>query len=182
MTSDSGVTQHAISSITVDGKEYRVALRLAYDGVEYIGRLWFSDPSSDQRGFPDHGAVPGRTIAEAVEVARKLTPQDLERRCHRALADKRRYIRLRRATEEIITKIKYMNRVAVTMRHGMLDSEGASQELELIQKQIEEIVKTLPFHAGIEEGDGLVLRPHILGAWIPARPRTFSPRSAPSSK
>jgi phosphoribosylformylglycinamidine (FGAM) synthase PurS component len=45
-----------------------------------------------------------------------------------------------------------MNRVAVTMRHGMLDSEGASQELELIQKQIEEIVKTLPFHAGIEEG------------------------------
>jgi hypothetical protein len=124
MTSDSGVTQHAISSITVDGKEYKVALRLAYDGVEYI---------------------------EAVEVARKLTPQDLERRCHRALADKRRYIRLRRATEEIITKIKYMNRVAVTMRHGMLDSEGASQELELIQKQIEEIVKTLPFHAGIEE-------------------------------
>ena len=62
-----------------------------------------------------------------------------------------RDIRLRRATEEIITKIKYMNRVAVTMRHGMLDSEGASQELELIQKQIEEIVKTLPFHAGIEE-------------------------------
>jgi hypothetical protein len=152
MTSDSGVTQHAISSITVDGKEYRVALRLAYDGVEYIGRLWFSDPNSDQMGIPDHGAVPGRTIAEAVEVARKLTPQDLERRCHRALADKRRYIRLRRATEEIITKIKYMNRVAVTMRHRMLDSEGASQELELIQKQIEEIVKTLPFHAGIEEG------------------------------
>ena len=92
MTSDSGVTQHAISSIMVDGKEYRVALRLAYDGVEYIGRLWFSDPSSDQMGIPDHGAVPGRTIAEAVEVARKLTPQDLERRCHRALADKRRYI------------------------------------------------------------------------------------------
>ena len=27
----------------------------------------------------------------------------------------------------------------------------ASQELELIQKQIEEIVKTLPFHAGVEE-------------------------------
>src|SRR5205814_3693697 len=79
MTSDSGVTQHAISSITVDGKEYRVALRLAYDGVEYIGRLWFSDPNSDQMGIPDHGAVPGRTIAEAVEVARKLTPQDLER-------------------------------------------------------------------------------------------------------
>src|SRR5947208_4746878 len=100
---------------------------------------------------PDHAAGPARTTAAAAAIARKLTPQDLERRCHRALADKRRYIRLRRATEEIITKIKYMHRVAVTMRHGMLDSEGASQELELIQKQIEEIVKTLPFHAGIEE-------------------------------
>src|SRR5256885_17162023 len=94
MTSDSGVTQHAISSITVDGKEYRVALRLAYDGVEYIGRLWFSDPNSDQMGIPDHGAVPGRTIAEAVEDARKLTPQDLQRRCHPAFPDQGRYIRL----------------------------------------------------------------------------------------
>src|SRR5438132_13639264 len=100
MTSDSGVTQHAISSITVDGKEYRVALRLAYDGVEYIGRLWFSDPSSDQMGIPDHGAVPGRTIAEAVEVGRKLTPQDPDRRCHSAPAYTRPTVRHRRSTEE----------------------------------------------------------------------------------
>src|SRR5258705_11982310 len=94
MTSDSGVTQHAISSITVDGKEYRVALRLAYDGVEYIGRLWFSDPNSDQMGIPDHGAVPGRTIAEAVEGARKLTPQDLERRGPPAPPAQRRVIKV----------------------------------------------------------------------------------------
>src|SRR5207244_11946974 len=114
MTSDSGVTQHAISSITVDGKEYRVALRLAYDGVEYIGRLWFSDPSSDQMGIPDHGAVPGRTIGEAVEVARKLTPQDLERRGHRALADKGRYIGVRRAKGGLDTKGHDRNPVAVT--------------------------------------------------------------------
>src|SRR2546422_9424709 len=106
MTSDSGVTQHAISSITVDGKEYRVALRLAYDGVEYIGRVWFSDPSSDQMGIPDHGAVPGRTIAEAAEGARKLTPQDVGRGGPRGLAGKGRPIRPPRATEDNHTKIQ----------------------------------------------------------------------------
>src|SRR5207247_9205833 len=97
MTSDSGVTQHAISSITVDGKEYRVALRIAYDGVEYIGRLWFSDPSSDKMGIPDHGAVPGRTIAEAVEVARNVTPQDLASGWPAALADTTRSLGRSRA-------------------------------------------------------------------------------------
>src|SRR5258706_13603015 len=108
MTSDSGVTQHAISSITVDGKEYRVALRLAYDGVEYIGRLWFSDPNSDQMGIPDHGAVPGRTIAEAVEVARKLTPQDLERRCPPGPAGKKSLIKVCRAHPRLVHQIQYI--------------------------------------------------------------------------
>jgi hypothetical protein len=147
---DFGVIQHSIGTIDVDGKTYNVSLRIAYDGVEYIGRLWFADSSSDTIGIPDHGAVPGRTVEEAVELARRLTPDDLKRRCHRALAEKRRYIRLRRATEEIIINIKYMNRVAVNMRRGMLDADGASQELVLISRQIEEIVKTLPSHAGIE--------------------------------
>jgi hypothetical protein len=147
---DFGVIQHPVKTMEIDGKTYNVTVRLAYDGVEYIGRLWFADSSSDTIGIPDHGAVPGRTVEEAVELARRLTPDDLKRRCHRALAEKRRYIRLRRATEEIIINIKYMNRVAVNMRSGMLDAEGASQELALIQKQIEEIVKTLPSHAGIE--------------------------------
>lgn len=147
---DFGVIQHSIGEVEVDGKMYNVSLRLAYDGIEYIGRLWFADASSDTIGIPDHGAVPGRSVEEAVEIARKLTAEDLKRRCHRALAEKRRYIRLRRATEDIIVNIKYMNRVAVNMRNGMLDAEGASQELELIRKQIEEIVKTLPSHAGIE--------------------------------
>ena len=147
---DFGVIQHSVSVIEVDGKTYNVSLRLAYDGIEYIGRLWFADASTDGIGIPDHGALPGRTVEEALELARRLNPDDLKRRCHRALAEKRRYIRLRRATEEIIVNIKYMNRVAVNMRNGMLDAEGASQELELIRRQIEEIVKTLPAHAGVE--------------------------------
>ncbi len=136
--------------VEVEGKTYNVWLRLAYDGIEYIGRLWFADASTETIGIPDHGAVPGRTVDEALELARRLSADDLRRRCHRALAEKRRYVRLRRATDEILVNIKYMNRVAVNMRSGMLDAEGASQELELIRRQIEEIVKTLPSHAGIE--------------------------------
>lgn len=147
---DFGIIQHSVGQVEVDGKTYNVSLRLAYDGIEYIGRLWFADTSMDTIGIPDHGAVPGRTVEEALDLARRLNTDDLRRRCHRALAEKRRYIRLRRATDDIIVSIKYMNRVAVNMRSGMLDPEGASQELELIQKQIEEIVKTLPSHAGIE--------------------------------
>jgi hypothetical protein len=147
---DFGIIQHSVGTVEVDGKTYNVSLRLAYDGVEYIGRLWFADASTDGAGIPDHGAIPGRTVEEALELAKRLTPDDFRRRCHRALAEKRRYIRLRRATEDIIVNIKYMNRVAVNMRNGMLDADGASQELELIRRQIEEIVKTLPSHAGIE--------------------------------
>lgn len=147
---DFGVIQHPVSIIEVDGKTFNVSLRLAYDGIEYIGRLWFTDASTDTIGIPDHGAVPGRSVEEALELSRRLTPDDLKRRCHRALAEKRRYIKLRRATEDILINIKYMNRVAINMRSGMLDTEGASQELELIQRQIEEIVKTLPSHAGVE--------------------------------
>ena len=147
---DFGVIQHPVSTIEVEGKKYNVSIRLAYDGIEYIGRLWFADASTDSIGIPDHGAVPGRSVEEAVDLARKLNHEDLERRCHRALAEKRRYIRLRRATDDILINIKYMNRVAINMRNGMLDAEGASQELALIQRQIEEIVKTLPSHAGVE--------------------------------
>lgn len=147
---DFGIIQHSVGTVEVDGKTYNVSLRLAYDGIEYIGRLWFADASTDSTGIPDHGAVPGRTVEEALELAKRLTPDDFRRRCHRALAEKRRYIRLRRATDDILVNIKYMNRVAVNMRNGMLDADGASQELELIRRQIEEIVKTLPSHAGIE--------------------------------
>ncbi len=145
-------TRHHLGTLRVDGGVHNVSVRIWYDGVEYLGRLYFADSVKDVEGIPDYGVIPGRTADDVLAAARQMTVDDLIRRFNRAHAEKRRHIRLRRAVEEILAKIKYMNRVAVTMRHGMLDSEGASQELELIQKQIEEIVKTLPFHAGIEEG------------------------------
>jgi hypothetical protein len=145
-----GVVQQQLSTIEMDGKPCDVSVRIAYDGIEYIGRLYFSDPETGH-GMPDHGAIPGRTVDEAILLARRLTLEDFTRRYHRARADKRRYNALRKATDEMLLKIKYMNRVAINMRKGLLDAEGARQEIELIQRQLHEMIDRLPTQAGLEE-------------------------------
>ena len=105
----------------------------------------------NEKPIPDHGAIPGRTIEEAVQLAERFTTDDLLRRFYRARAEKRKYLQLRRATETLLDKVKYMNRIALSMKGGMLDSDGARQELDLIVKQMHEIVDTLPGLAGVEE-------------------------------
>jgi hypothetical protein len=148
--SDFGITQQHLSTIEMDGKPCAVSVRIAYDGIEYIGRLFFSDPQTGE-GITDHGAIPGRTVEEAIDMARRLNIEDFTRRYHRARADKRRYTSLRRATDEMLMKIKYMNRVSINMRKGLLDAEGARQEIELIQRQLHEMIDRMPSQAGVEE-------------------------------
>jgi hypothetical protein len=148
--SEFSVAQQHLTTIEVDGKSYNVTIRTAYDGVEHVGRLFFLEPGSPGPGIPDHAAIPGRTVEEAVSMAQRFTRDDLTRRLHRAHADKRRYTQLRRAVDEIVAKVKYMNRVAVSMRGGMIDTEGASQELDLIEKQLVELVRRLKSMAGVE--------------------------------
>ena len=148
--SEYGIVQQHLTTIEMDGKPCDVSVRIAYDGIEYIGRLFFSDPATGQ-GIPDHGAIPGRTVEEAVTFARRLTLEDFTRRYHRARADKRRYTLLRKATDEMLMKIKYMNRVAINMRKGLLDADGAKQEIELIQRQLHDMIDRLPDQAGVEQ-------------------------------
>lgn len=139
-----------LDTIELDGQRYAVHVRMSYDGIEYIGRLWFSDEAWDDAGIPDRGALPGRTREEAIALARRLTPQDLALRYRRALAEKRRYVGLRQATNEILAKIRYLNQVALSMRAGLLDSDGAAQELDLTERQLHEMVERLRDHAGVE--------------------------------
>ena len=73
--SDFGIVQQYLTTIEMDGKPCTVSVRIAYDGIEYIGRLFFADPETGE-GIPDHGAIPGRTVDEAVEFARRLTADD----------------------------------------------------------------------------------------------------------
>jgi hypothetical protein len=141
-----------IGTVDVDGRRFAVSLHTLHDGVEYVGRLYFTDVSSEEEGFPDRGALPGRTLAEVRAMAARLRPQDLVQRYHRAVAEKRRYHRLRRVTEDVLAKVRYMNQVAISMRIGLLDPDGAAQEIELTERMLYELISALRHHAGVEAG------------------------------
>jgi hypothetical protein len=146
----SSSTDHQIREISIDGQKYFVCLRVGYDGIEYVGRLRFTDAGTEVT-YQDHGAVPGISVLDAVRKAKEYSPTEMEQRCHRALAEKRRFGKLRSATDKMIDKIKYLNRVAIDLEHGRLDRDGGQQELDQVQEQLLEIVKSLRQHAGVED-------------------------------
>lgn len=151
MASSGEVSQPHLAIIDNDGRRYNVSVRVAYDGVEYVGRLWFADESWDDAGLPDRGALPGRTKDEVLAKARELTSDDLVRRHRRALAEKRRFTTLRKATDDILAKIRYLNQVAISMRAGLLDVDGAAQEIDLIERQLHLLIDRLSAVAGVED-------------------------------
>ena len=146
---DETVQPH-IATLDYDGRRYNVSCRIAFDGIEYVGRLWFADETWDDGGLPDRGALPGRSRDEVLSLARRLTQQELMLRYRRALAEKRRFTGLRRATDDILGKIRYLNQVAISMRAGLLDTEGAAAEIDLTERQLHEIIEKLKLHAGVE--------------------------------
>jgi hypothetical protein len=143
--------QPHVATLEVDNRTYDVSVRVVYDGVEYVGRLWFASDEWDEVGIPDRGALPGKTRDEVVQAARALSTDDLRLRYRRASADKRRFLGLRRATEEILSKIRYLNQVAVSMRAGLLDVDGAAQEIGMTERQLHDLIDQLREHAGVEE-------------------------------
>ena len=48
----------------------------------------------------------------------------------------------------MINKIKYLNRIAIGIEKGMIDPDGGKQELNQVQAQLLDIVRTLRLHAG----------------------------------
>ena len=102
-----------------------------FDGSEYVGRLWFADETWDDVGLPDRGALPGRTREEALTLARRLTPQDILLRYRRALAAQPRRRGLRRRTDAIPGRMRYLNAVAISkldrVRVSESDRAGAAE-------------------------------------------------------
>ena len=142
--------QPHVTTIDYQGRRYSVSCRIAFDGIEYVGRLWFADDAWDDTGIPDRGALPGRDRDEVLELARRLSTAELVLRYRRALAEKRRFIGLRKVTEEVLSKIRYLNQVAISMRAGLLDMDGAAQEIDLTEKQLHELIDRLRSYAGVE--------------------------------
>lgn len=151
MVPNDEIIQPYVATIEHDGRRYNVSVRVLYDGIEYVGRLWFADEAWDDLGLPDRGAVAGRSREEVVAFAKRLTPHELTKRHKRALSEKRRFIVLRKHTDEILAKIRYLNQVAISMRAGLLDVEGAAQEIDLTEKQLHTLIDNLSDHAGREE-------------------------------
>jgi hypothetical protein len=146
------VVQPHIATIEHDGKRLDVSCRIAFDGIEWVGRLWFADMALADSGLMDRGGLPGRSRDEVLAMARRLTEPELALRYRRAVAERRRFFELRRVTDEILTRIRYMNQVAISMRAGLLDRDGATQELDIAEGQIHELVGQLREAAGIESG------------------------------
>ena len=143
-------TDHRIRAITVDGRKYAVSLRVLHDGVEHVGRLRFTDESASAT-FQDHGSIPGISVADAVRKAEELSPTELEQRCYRARSEKRRFSKLRNATDEMIDKIKHLNRVAVGLEKGIVEREAGQKELAEVQGELLDIVRRFRDHAGVED-------------------------------
>lgn len=140
-----------VATIETDGTPCRVSLRTVHDGIEYVGHLWFADARAGAEEYRDHAVLPGRTPADVLALAQRLTPDELRRRHSRALAEKRRYLGLRRVTEDVLQKIRYLNQVAASMRTGALDLEGAAHEIALTEQQLHELVSQLRDCAGVED-------------------------------
>ena len=150
MSQHDEIVQPHVGIIEHGGHRYSVSVRIVWDGIEYVGRLWFADEEWEDNGLPDRGALPGRTAEEVLTLAHRLTTQELVLRYRRAIGEKRRFNLLRKATEEILAKIRYLNQVAVSMRAGLLDIEGAAQELDLTERQLHDAIAKLRQVAGVE--------------------------------
>jgi hypothetical protein len=144
------IAQPHLGTISVDGRRYNVSCHISFDGIEYVGRLWFADEGWDDVGLPDRGSIPGRTKDEVLAAAQLLQSEDMVQRYRRALSEKRRFHGLRKATDDVLAKIRYLNQVAISMRAGLLDVEGAAQEIDLTERQLHELVGQLRVHAGVE--------------------------------
>lgn len=140
-----------IGRLDHNGRAFVVTCQVVFDGIEHIGRLWFAEDGSAD-GIPDRASIPGSSRDAVLESARRLSEHDLMLRHRRALAEKRRYHGLRELTDEILSSIRYLNQVVVSSRSGMLDPEGASQEIDLAARLLHTCVDRIKEQAGVESG------------------------------
>jgi hypothetical protein len=147
---DTSTEELFVSTVEIDGKSLSVTVAVGFDQIEHVGHLWFRESDwDDDAGVTDHGALPGRSPDEVLQVARTLSLQDLTLRYRRALAQRRRFHGLRRLTVEVLEQIKYLNRVATSMRAGLLDMDEAASEIAKTERRLHEMVGQLRIFAGV---------------------------------
>jgi hypothetical protein len=139
-----------VSTVEMDGRDYNVTVVVEQDGGEQVGRLWFRDAEWDEAdGICDQRPIAGQSPNEIVEHARTLSLAELAVRYRRAVAERRRFHGLRHVTQEVLGQIRYLNKVATSMRAGLLDLEQAASEIDSTEQRLHEMVGQLRLFAGV---------------------------------
>ena len=140
-----------VRTIAVDQRRYDVSVEISHDGIEYLGLLLFTDEAwPEDAGAHDHAALRGRRSDDVIAYARSLTDSELIQRYRRAVADARRFLGLRRLTDDVLTGIRHPNRVSTSMRAGLLDLEQAAEEIESTERELHTLIDRLRTVAGVE--------------------------------
>ena len=139
-----------VTTTEIDGRTYSVTVRVDFDGIEYIGHLLFRDSEwEEDEGLRDHGSIPGRTREDIQQMAQGFTNHELTLRHRRAISDRRRFSGLRQVTQEVLGQIRYLNKVATSMRAGLLDVDEAASEIASTEERLHDMVGQLRMYAGV---------------------------------
>ncbi|MGH7712991.1 MAG: hypothetical protein ACREOG_16995 [Gemmatimonadaceae bacterium] len=152
MTETREVVHPFVGSIEIDGRRYAVSIAIAFDGVEHLGHLCFVDDEWEQDGgISDPVGIPGRAPNDIVVAARALSNDELSQRYRRALSTTRRHHGLRKATHEVLSHIRHLNKVSTSMRAGLLDLDQAAHEIDATEQRLIDIVRQLRSYAGVTD-------------------------------
>lgn len=144
MTETSETTHPFVGRIAVDGRPYAVSIEIAFDGVEYVGRLRFADDDWGQDdGVVDPVAMPGVSPNAILASAKSLTPEQLAQRYERARRVSQRVHGLRRTAEDALARLRHLRHVATSLRAGLLDADDAAREIDAIEGQLSVMLREL---------------------------------------
>jgi len=139
-----------VTTTDIDGRAYSVTVRVDFDGIEHVGHLLFRDSDwEEDEGVRDHGTIPGRSREDIQAAARALSNHDLTLRHRRAVTERRRFSGLRQLTQEVLAQIRYLNKVATSMRAGLLDVDEAATEIANTEQRLHDMVGQLRVYAGV---------------------------------
>lgn len=139
-----------VTTTDIDGRTLSVTVRVEFDGIEHVGHLCFRDADwEDDEGIRDFGTIPGRSREDILAAARALSDHDLALRHRRAVSERRRFNGLRQLTQEVLAQIRYLNKVATSMRAGLLDVDEAASEIANTEQRLHEMVGQLRTYAGV---------------------------------
>ena len=150
MTETRDIGHPFVGNVDIDGRRYAVTVEIAFDGVEHVGHLLFADDDWEEgEEISDQTGIHGKSADDVVISARHLSAGELAQRYRLALTTTRRYHGLRKATEDVLNRIRHLNKVSTSMRAGLLDVDDAAREIDATEQQLVDMVRQLRGYAGV---------------------------------